>query len=374
MKDSRILREWLDANGNQIKLSSMRATTRTKSATGNFTEKYKKLYAHIKDVWGGLNIMRCAMHVLEIYYGDYYDHTQPWHHLIIRYIPTEGCFEINISEKGTGVLIYAGEADCWAELLDILIQTGTIKDRKLCEWVDANGNKITLNNSAITSNPLQKNTTGYREKFIKLLDYHMKHLPPTAFDPEIKIIQDDEFIYEEHHATGDIDNDYDLVVAVAINKHSDDWDIAIYKNGTMVKVDFGNGWEELLKSLSGSLSIPAETTPDYQKLLEWVDANGNSAATNKTPASKQTEEEVYIWDMYIDPRDKGTWCSAEKNNGEYDGFVFKTKEEAFHYGREHLYELDDEGELRGDPDDYDIDVVAIPKAEVSSYTLRFSGL
>ena len=59
---------------------------------------------------------------------------------------------------------------------------------------------------------------------------------------------------------------------------------------------------------------------------------------------------------------------------EYDGFVFKTKEDAFHYGREHLYELDDEGDLRGDPDDYDIDVIAIPKAKVSRYTLRFSGL
>ena len=88
----------------------------------------------------------------------------------------------------------------------------------------------------------------------------------------------------------------------------------------------------------------------------------------------QPKEVVYIWDMYLDPRDKGTWCSAEKSNNEYDGFVFKSAEEAFHYGKKHLYELDDEGELRGDPDDYDIDTVAIPKSEVSEYTLRFSGL
>ena len=187
--------------------------------------------------------MRCAMHELEIYYGDYYNRTQPWHHLIIRYIPTEGCFEVNLSERGTGVLIYTGEADCWAELLDILMQTETIKDRKLCEWVDAKGNKVSF--------------------------------------------------------------------------------------------------------------------------------NGN---INKPATSIESEEVVYVWDMYLDPRDKGNWCSAEKNNGEYDGFVFKSKEEAVRYGREHLYELDDEGELRGDPDDYDIDVVAIPKSEVSDYTLRFSGL
>ena len=254
-----------------------------------------------------------------------------------------------------------------------------MKDSRIFrEWLDANGNKITLNNSSTSNANSQKSASGYKEKFTKLLDYHMKHLPPIAVDPEIKILQDDEFIYEERHVTGAVENDYDLVVAVTINKHSDDWDIAVYKNGTMVKVDFGNGWEELLKSLRGNLSIPAETTPDYQKLLEWVDRAGNKASfnnrTNKPATNDESEEVVYIWDMYIDPRDKGTWCSAEKYNDEYDGFVFKTKEDAFNYGREHLYELDDEGELRGDPDDYDIDVVAIPKSEVSDYTLRFSGL
>ena len=102
-------------------------------------------------------------------------------------------------------------------------------------------------------------------------------------------------------------------------------------------------------------------------LKEWVDANGNKA-------TRQSTEVVYIWDMYIFPEDKGIWCSAEEYNGEYDGCVFKTKEAAYNEGRLHLYELEDEGELRGDPDDYDIDVVEIPKNKVSDYTLEFSGL
>jgi hypothetical protein len=372
MKDSRIFMEWLDANGNKINIVKSAGTATTNNAKGDFTEKYKKLYTHIKNVWGGLNIMRCAMHELEIYYGDYYNRNQPWHHLIIRYIPSEGCFEVNISERGTGVLIYAGEADSWTELLDILLQTETIKNRKLCEWVDAKGNKITYCNN--TTNSQATKTCSYREKFIKLLDYHMKHLPPTAFDPEIKVIQDDEFVYEEHHATGDIDYDYDLIVAVAVNTHSDDWDISVYKNGSLVKVDFGNGWEALLKSLRNNLSIPTEATQEYQKRLEWVDANGNKSRTGMSSTNSQQEEVVYIWDMYIDPRDKGTWCSAEKYNGEYDGSVFKTKEAAFREGKIHLMELEDEGELRGLPEDYDIDVIAIPKNKVSDYTLEFSGI
>lgn len=102
-------------------------------------------------------------------------------------------------------------------------------------------------------------------------------------------------------------------------------------------------------------------------LKEWVDAKGNKATS-------QSAEVVYIWDMYIDPRDKGTWCSAEEYNGEYDGSVFKTKEAAYNEAKIHLYELEDEDQLRGDPGDYDIDIIAIPKNKVSDYTLEFSGL
>ena len=68
------------------------------------------------------------------------------------------------------------------------------------------------------------------------------------------------------------------------------------------------------------------------------------------------------------------WPQWIHDYGEYDGSVFKTKEAAFNEGKIHLYELEDEGQLRGDPEDYDIDTVAIPKSEVSEYTLRFSGL
>lgn len=115
---------------------------------------------------------------------------------------------------------------------------------------------------------------------------------------------------------------------------------------------------------------------NFRTLKEWVDANGNKATSKSAnkPAQSNSTELVYIWDMYIDPIDKGTWCSAEEYNGEYDGSVFKTKEAAFNEGKLHLYELEDEGRLRGDPEDYDIDVIAIPKNKVSDYTLEFSGI
>jgi hypothetical protein len=126
--------------------------------------------------------------------------------------------------------------------------------RRLIEWVAAPPKPASNGNS-------------YKEKFKKLLDYHMKHLDPIAVDPEIKILRDDSFMYYEHHATGAIENDYDKEVAGYINK-AGDWEVATYKNGTCVKTDFGNGYEEFLKAIDKVLNLPAKGSPEYQELLE----------------------------------------------------------------------------------------------------------
>lgn len=104
-----------------------------------------------------------------------------------------------------------------------------------------------------------------------------------------------------------------------------------------------------------------------QNLTEW------KAMSTKQPANKNVKE-VYIWDMYMDPKDKGTWTSAELYRGAWDGFVYETEQEALDGGWCHLSELEDEGELHGEPDDYTVDTVAIPLSEVPTRTLAFSNL
>ena len=122
----------------------------------------------------------------------------------------------------------------------------------------------------------------------------------------------------------------------------------------------------------------------FELLREWLDASekqlktasnsSGKAPTSKMPATSY-EEVVYIWDMYLDQRDKGTWCSAEKQeDGKYEGYVYKTVNQAYHGATTHLYELENEGELRGDPIDYTVDIVDIPISEVGDYTLEFSGI
>ena len=112
-------------------------------------------------------------------------------------------------------------------------------------------------------------------------------------------------------------------------------------------------------------------------LMEWINASGkkiNSAPVAKAPTQTVNNKDVYVWSMYIDNQTKGNWMSAEEVHGQYEGFVFETAQEAIDFGHNHLRELEDEGELLGDADDYTVEAVAIPISKVSKSTLTFSGM
>jgi hypothetical protein len=122
-------------------------------------------------------------------------------------------------------------------------------------------------------------------------------------------------------------------------------------------------------------------------LLEWKIMNGNTSTQNnavnqvsKNTNNNSSEKVVYAWDIYLDPRDKGTFCSAEKYNGVWDGMVYETDIDADNAAWYHLQELEIEGELSPDPnvyvepDDYTIDIFTIPLSEVSDAVLHYSNL
>lgn len=172
--------------------------------------------------------------------------------------------------------------------------------------------------------------------------------------------EESEWVYEQEEPDVYLDN---IVIIEVDSTKLDKKKLRVDKNVLLDNEENNATWEYY-----GVIPLEAcKILKEENNLEEWVDAKGNKLGN-------QSAEVVYIWDMYIDPRDKGTWCSAEEYNGEYDGSVFKTKEAAFREGKIHLMELEDEGELRGLPEDYDIDVVAIPKSRVSDYTLEFSGI
>ena len=109
-------------------------------------------------------------------------------------------------------------------------------------------------------------------------------------------------------------------------------------------------------------------------LKEWLDASGAKVNTNNNTTQPATYKLVYVWDMYIDPEDKGNWRSADDYRGEWEGIVYASEFDAIKYGRKHLKELAAKGRLKGDLDDYAIDAVAVPVSKVSQYTLKLSGI
>ena len=126
----------------------------------------------------------------------------------------------------------------------------------------------------------------------------------------------------------------------------------------------------LYENIRSSAEIQAEIEKLQQELAQAKIAEKKAAYAGNLP------KVVYIWDMYMDANEKGTWTSAELKNNTYEGTVFETEKDARDAALNLLSELDDEDELDSDEwnDDYYIDAVEIPLSKVSENTLRFSNL
>lgn len=123
-----------------------------------------------------------------------------------------------------------------------------------------------------------------------------------------------------------------------------------------------------LKEARSSADIKAEIERLQKELADAEVAEKKAGYNGNVPT------EVWIWDIYLKPSKKGTWTSAELYQGKYDGYVYETEEDALDGAWVHLGELDDEGELRGDPDDYYVEAFSVPVSEVHEETLSYSGL
>lgn len=123
--------------------------------------------------------------------------------------------------------------------------------------------------------------------------------------------------------------------------------------------------DEAKKHLTEARSV-ADIEAEIAKLQqELADAK---AAEKKASYGGKFPGEVWYWDMYINPGRKGTWTSIDNDT------VFETEEDALDGAWTLLGELEDEGELRGDPDDYTIDAIKIPISKVKPEVLKGSGL
>lgn len=119
------------------------------------------------------------------------------------------------------------------------------------------------------------------------------------------------------------------------------------------------------KKLQESRSV-ADIEADIAKLqAELADAK---VAEQKASYGGNIPTDVWYWDIYKDPSEKGTWTSIDTD------LVFETEDAAIDGAYAHLRELNDEGELEGEVDDYYVDAVKISSSKVSPEALEWSGL
>lgn len=261
--------------------------------------------------------------------------------------------------------------------------------RRLIEW------------QIMNSSTKQTNGTIGHTEFAKIVS-HLETIYDCDRDRDLKYLYDTGF----EISYGDQLDIYRLVID--FDRKTEKWtlfQIQTYPVNKIVNNIPGTGFNKLLDELyklkiikdrTICESLQSSTVDEIKEyntmwdnsLLEWIVMNSNSTSaasnTNSVPKNNANNNAsgkvVYAWDMYLDPADKGTFCSAEKYNGVWDGMVYETKLEAVNAGYYHLQELEDEGELSDDPDiyvepnDYTIDVIKIPLEEVTRETLEYSNL
>ena len=125
--------------------------------------------------------------------------------------------------------------------------------------------------------------------------------------------------------------------------------------------------QPVLKESRSAEDIQAEIDRLTQELQQ-------TKVAEKSATYSQFPTVLYAWDMYVSKRNKGTWCSVEKEDGTWDGIVFESEEDAINAAITLLGELEAERELEGDPDDYTIDTFTIPITELTVEDLEYSDL
>lgn len=164
--------------------------------------------------------------------------------------------------------------------------------RRLYEWKDAQGNKVSPNASSPT--PVSKTASSgasfkksFKTRLRKLINHYGQHLPAEVDYIIVNLLADNKLVFTETH-----DDGTKVEYRISIDPTPEVWNIRIFVDEQLHNDLQGTGWTKLLKTLKPYIEIPDMGTSEYKDLLvEWVDTNGkkitfgNSSSTSQ-PAAK----------------------------------------------------------------------------------------
>lgn len=134
--------------------------------------------------------------------------------------------------------------------------------RRLYEWKDAKGNKVSLNNSTTAASSKTN-----KEKFKELTDYMATHKGSLVTKAEIVRLDDGGFTYKEYWKST-VGQDYMLTLLVGYSRFNSSWRFELYIDTDIIKEVQGSGWEELLEKLEKYFHVPKAGSKEYKSLCE----------------------------------------------------------------------------------------------------------
>ena len=235
------------------------------TASSGYKKKFEKLIKyHIDHASSELeSITRKDISNWHFRLGEHYNngHHEFDREIVVSYDKDSNTFYLSIIIDNKQV--YHNNYKSYEEVLETLTGSymylpdeGTPEyDDLLVEWVSMKNNSSSSASSAKTN----------KEKFKKILDYHIANVEPTVTKVFIKELTDDGFYYIEHRQTAI--SEYDFGIEVKVDKNTDSWSLRLYRNGNFIVQRQGDGWENLLKEFRGRLKLPLKGTPEYDDLL-----------------------------------------------------------------------------------------------------------
>ena len=128
--------------------------------------------------------------------------------------------------------------------------------QRLWEWQQMNK----TNNSSTTS------STGYKNRFKKLIDYAQAHTAPVVTKTEVVKLDNYSFEYKEYFETDD-GVKWVSSIEASTSRFDNKWSIRIKTDEILRATKSGEGYEDLIRALGFYMNTPIYGTPEYNNLL-----------------------------------------------------------------------------------------------------------
>jgi hypothetical protein len=139
---------------------------------------------------------------------------------------------------------------------------------------------------------------------------------------------------------------------------------------------FEEMWDDESPVSTDATRSIAEIKADIGRLEKELDAARAElrSAQRVTVAAGKSPKQLYAWDIYKTEADKGTWTSAYHTAAGWEGVFSETYEEAAEAGRDMLENNLEHEDPNATPDQYTVDVFAIPLSDITVQALEDSEL